>query len=118
MCPAQLHGLDYDGQACDLCAEMNKQAGRIQYEHARVQKPFKARAYCVACPECGSHPLEGCVAANGNSRSCKLHGKREARANGLKATPRRGFYQKPKTPIVFAEAELQAFRLLGHAIPK
>jgi hypothetical protein len=115
MCPALLHGLDFDGQACDFCAEMVKQAGRLQYQMTQY-KPFTERAYCVACPECNAHPLEGCCAYGG--RSCKLHSKREARANGLRATPRRGFFQRPKTPIQFNEAERQAFQLLGFPIPE
>jgi hypothetical protein len=118
MCPALLHGLDHEGQACDLCAAMNARAKRVQFEHEHAQKKFTDKAYCVACPECSADPLEGCIAVNGGERSCKLHGKREARANGLKATPRRGHYQRPKVPIQFTDAELQAFRLLGHEIPK
>ena len=118
MCPAQLHGLDYDGQACDECAKIVARGGWVRADHARAQKPFKVRGYCVVCPECFADPLEGCIAINGGERSCKLHGKREARANGLKATPRRGYYQKPKVPIQFNAAEQQAFQLLGHAIPK
>lgn len=117
MCPALLHGLDYANQACDLCAEMNKRATRIQFEHTNAQKQFTAKSYCVACPECFADPLQGCAAESGHSCS-KPHGRREARANGLRATPRRGHFQRPRTPIVFADAERQAFRLLGHEIPK
>ncbi len=116
MCPALLHGLDYAGQTCDFCEAMNKRAARHQRAMTTYLAPFKDRAYCVACPECSSDPLIGCVADSG--RSCKPHGKREARANGLKSTPRRGHYQRPKNGIQFNEAERQAFQLLGHAIPK
>lgn len=117
LCPALLHGLDYAGQKCDLCAEIEKRAARLLFEHTNAQKKFTLPAYCVVCPECFADPLTGCAAYSGRSCS-KPHGAREARANGLRATPRRGFYQRPKKPIVFNEAERQAFQLLGHEIPK
>lgn len=117
MCPALLHGLDFDGQVCDLCAAMVARAARIQFEHKNALKQFTEKAYCVACPECSADPLQGCTADYGGGRSCKLHSKREARANGLRPTPRRGHYQRPKTPIVFNEAERQAFQALGFPIP-
>lgn len=117
MCPALLHGLDYKGQACDLCAAMNARAKRVQLEHASAKKQFTDKAYCVACPECSADPLTGCAAYSGRSAS-KPHSSREARANGLRQSPRRGWFQKPKVPIVFTEAELAAFQVLGHALPK
>ncbi len=117
LCPALLHGLDYAGQKCDLCAEIEKRATRLQFEHANARKQFTLPAYCVVCPECFADPLQGCTAVSGRSCS-KPHGAREARANGLRATPRRGFYQRPKKPIIYNAAEQQAFRLLGHEIPK
>lgn len=117
LCSAGLHGLDFEGQPCDLCQPDDPTK---LPPHLAASLPYgelpRERPYCVECSECGAVPREHCVTVGG--RSCKPHGKRIARANGLRPTPRRGMFSKPPGGIEFTEAELEAFRVLGHEIPK
>lgn len=61
----------------------------------------------VRCDECGARPFVRCTTVSGVV--CKYpHAKRVARKNGLKQTPRRGHFVRPKEGIQYDEDEIAA----------